>query len=215
MELLMVMGLLGVLASLTLVVGQSIAERSKVSRAKAELAVLASALEHYKQQFGDFPWTPEGSGRPLDEFGTSLQPEEVLFNALCGNLGPRAAAARTTKARCLIETARFALRSSEAADLPNLPGDPGDPAGTALKRNALLDPWGNAYRYVYRKADAATDTEWLSVGFLLYSAGPDGLENLGGPGLGAASDPYRRGYLENFPAGTEEVNLDNIYHNEN
>ncbi|MBE2216389.1 MAG: prepilin-type N-terminal cleavage/methylation domain-containing protein [Opitutaceae bacterium] len=201
LELLLVMSILAILASITLVVGRGITERSKVAQAKAEMAVLAAALEQYKQHYGDYPWTPDGSDGPaLDVDGYALDGGAVLFNALCGNLGPRGNVL-SSKGRTFIDLARFAVDKPEEASMP-LPGL------TTLRANWVNDPWGKWYYYHYKKgpSDADFTGRWKSRGFLLYSHGPDGECDVGG-----AEDS---GLLEDLPGTEPEVteNRDNIYY---
>lgn len=199
LELLMVMAVIAILATITLVIGRGVSDRSKVAQARAEMAVLAAALEQYKQQYGDYPWTPEArtSGAPAGPWDGGA----ILLNALCGNLGPRADAALSEKGRTFVDLARFTLASNVETDLP-------DPDTTDLRMNWFNDPWGKWYYYHYRKS--ATDGDWKSRGFLLYSHGPDGECFLGT----STTSPANSGLLENFPAEPQyvEQNRDNIYH---
>ncbi len=191
LELLMVMSLIAVLASIVLVVGRGISERSKVAQAKAEMAVLAAALEQYKQQYGDYPWTPEG----LTSADGELDGGALLFNALCGNTGPKGNRLEK-KGRTFVEIERFNIALSD-----RMPNDAGTSDATELKRNWFNDPWGEWYWYYYRPDGYSTDT-WKTPGFLLYSHGPDmactpGTEET----TGLVSD------VPDVP-----VNADNIYH---
>ena len=205
LELLIVISLIAILASITLVIGRSVTERSKIAQAKAEMAVLAAALEQYKQQYGDYPWTPTlpPAGYPG---GAVWDGGAAMFNALSGNLGPKAAPlldgdGNPRKGRTFVDLARFTLDSNDPTDLP-------EPDAPDLKENWFNDPWGKWYYYEYKKG--AADTNWKSKGFLLYSHGPDG-----GCFLGTTpTSPANTGLLENFPTEPEfvEQNRDNIYH---
>jgi len=189
------MAILAILASITITVGRGIHERSQIARAKADLAVLAAALEAYKAQYGDYPWTPATPPTPLTDGGA------IMFNALCGNLGPKANAALATKGRTFVELAKFAV--DDPADLP-------DPTLTTLKNNWFNDPWGKWYYYHYKKS--ASDTDWQSPGFLLYSHGPDGLCN-----IGSAADTGILDAGGGMPVTAEWIakNADNIYYGRN
>lgn len=199
LELLLVMSILAILASITLVVGRGITERSKVAQAKAEMAVLAAALEQYKQQYGDYPWTPDGV-----DGGLAIDGGAILFNALGGNVGPRSNKLGQ-KGRVFVDFDRFTLASRDEDDLPNT-ADASDP--TEIKVNWFNDPWGEWYYYRYRRS--SSDGVWKSRGFLLYSHGPDGKCNVGDSDEPAT--PFRTGLLEEFPAGTDEINRDNLYY---
>jgi len=70
-----------------------------------------------------------------------------LLHALLGRRGP--AADQVINGRAVIESARFSIAGE-----------------------VLLDPWGQAYVYVYK-----TTAPWSNPSYVLYSAGPDGREN--------------------------------------
>ena len=89
------LAIIGVLAGLVIGVGRLAGERGRITRAKAELAALAAALDDYKRQHGDYPQvsadhTPEGesAGR-------------ALYAALNGQRGPALASPPlATRRRC-------------------------------------------------------------------------------------------------------------------
>jgi len=72
-ELLTVIAIIAVLASVVIGLGQHASARGKVVRTKAELAALTTALETYRQQHGDFPRTNDAT---------------VMLQALVGKRGP-------------------------------------------------------------------------------------------------------------------------------
>jgi len=212
LELLLVISLLAVLASITLVVGQGVSERSRIAQARAEMAVLAAALEQYKQHYGDYPWTPEAAPAiaaltPPPPVLADSEGAILLFNALCGNIGPAGAQLpdRTgdgvaDKGRTLVDLAKFQLWLPES-QLP-------DPDLPTIVNNWFADPWGKWYYYHYRKDRPGTSLgdEWKSKGFLLYSHGPDG-ECAIGPAESS-------GYYDEVPTdeASESVNQDNVYY---
>lgn len=199
LELLIVMSLIAVLASITLVIGRGISERSKVAQAKAEMAVLAAALEQYKQHYGDYPWTPEGTGLGTLPYSENLTGAQILFNALCGNIGPKGNQL-PQKGRTLIDLSRFKLWSLSEEHMPKA-------ESPDIVNNWLDDPWsgdfpppGKWYWYRYKSGP-----NWRSKGYILYSHGPDG-ECV----LGSAEDT---GLIEDVPAN--DSNRDNVYHGRN
>jgi prepilin-type N-terminal cleavage/methylation domain-containing protein len=198
-ELLTVMAVIGVLVSIAITAGRGIQERSKIAQAKAEMAVLASALEQYKAHYGDYPWTPGESSPPL-EGGA------IMFNALCGMMGPKATLLQT-RGKMFVELSRFTLANGE---VPNP-----DTTATVRLVNWFNDPWSkedNSNWYYYRYKTAANDANWKSAGFLLYSHGPDGRCFLGSETELTA--PVRTGLLENMPDSADAIrdNADNIYY---
>ena len=102
-----------------------------------------------------------------------------LLQSLIGRRGPRSA---VVAARVLIETARF--RTANARD-------PFTDASAVL-----LDPWDQAYRYIYKVPAAG----WANASYVLYSSGPDGR--------------YSAILLPGgFPDVTAAGNADNLYAN--
>lgn len=73
-ELLVVIGVVGILAALTLSLSSGARERASLDRAQAELAVLATALESYRSVYGSYP---DVSADPSD-----------FYDALTGRLTP-------------------------------------------------------------------------------------------------------------------------------
>jgi prepilin-type N-terminal cleavage/methylation domain-containing protein len=190
LELLAVLVVIGILVGITLGITAGVQERSRVARAKSELATLAVALEQYRTQYGDYPWTPTGA---------ALDPEEILFNALTGYLGPKAGTddVFTTPKRSFLELARFTTESTVDDDLPG-------PSVDGPLDNRLLDPWDQPYGYLYRPEHASGGSStWATPAFLLYSGGPDGAIDLGA----TAADS---GLVADIPQSTA-VNHDNLY----
>ena len=74
LELLAVVALLALLSVLLLGAARRIGEVGRIARAKAELAVLAAALENYQRLYGDYPQTDDPA---------------QLLQSLLGRLGPR------------------------------------------------------------------------------------------------------------------------------
>ncbi len=91
LELLAVIAVVAILTAIVIGAGQSAVERGKVARARAELAVLAAALESYKATHGDFPRTDDSSH---------------FLQALMGQRGPDQ---RRHAGRALIDAARFTM----------------------------------------------------------------------------------------------------------
>jgi prepilin-type N-terminal cleavage/methylation domain-containing protein len=96
-ELLTVIAIIGILSAITFGVVRSVSERSSISRARGELAMLQLALDAYKAQFGDYPQTDQS-----DEF----------LQAMVGKRGPTGAA---ISRKPFIELSKFTL-SNPAQD---------------------------------------------------------------------------------------------------
>lgn len=166
-ELLTVIAILAALSGIAFGVVRGVKQRAAIAQAKAELAALSQSLEEYKRQYGDYPQT-------------AASPEK-LFQALNGALGPTGAT--LTNGRRFITAANFRLNDT-------------DPRKADDAANFLVDPWGNAYHYVYFH-----NTTSGRRGFVLYSLGPDGTEG----STPSTSD----GSFDT----TASLNADNIYAN--
>lgn len=149
LELLAVIAIIAVLTSIVIRVGRRASEAGKVARAKAELAALSAALEGYRRQYGDYPRTTDNA---------------TLVQSLIGKLGPTGSALNPA-GRVQFEVAKFTVAS------PSTPDAAVDPFSNASGQ--LLDPWGEAYRYVYKVPASG----WTNPSFVLYSLGPDGAES--------------------------------------
>lgn len=183
-ELLTVLAILSVLVSVGAGVKGGLDRRVLESRARAELTVLAQALESYAQAYGDYPWT--GDCPPLSPSSESelvLSPDAAevkVFNALMGRLNPQL---QRFSGAVRLDLTRFSLVRPVS--------EGSTPPSEVL--SALLDPWGRPYVYRYR---GRTEEDGWRNGYLLYSKGPDGRD---ASGAGGSFD-------ENA-----EPNLDNVY----
>jgi prepilin-type N-terminal cleavage/methylation domain-containing protein len=154
-------------------------QRAAMARGKAELALLAQALEDYKRHYGDYPQTGSAgqAGAVVTAPIGTTQAQALLFNALTGVYGPANFSTRIN-GPVLLEVAKFSAEQALTAATFAVPA--GSPPAKPVVANCLLDPWGNRYLYFYRRqAPAGTSgappaNPWLASGFVLYSAGPDG-----------------------------------------
>ena len=183
MEVLVVIGLLFVLSAIVAGVKLGLDSRIALSRARAEMAVLAQSLQEYKLHYGDYPWIDSGSDGSNE-----------LYRALIGNRRPTAG--------FLLDSVSSELRVDSSGDL--LAGEKGRnfieikalSVGERLgddytlvspvpelplsldgqfAQHVFLDPWGLPYTYGYKTATAGGDgRDWRRAGYLLMSSGPDG-----------------------------------------
>jgi len=148
LELLAVICILTVLASLVVGLGRRAGESARAARARTELAILSAALEEYQRICGDYPQTDDG---------------DQLLQSLLGRRGPRNEALTI---RSLIEPARFA--TSGALDpMANSSAVLIDPWGQAYRyRYKVRTPWEN-FRYVLYSIgpDGRDSATLLSGGF--------------------------------------------------
>jgi prepilin-type N-terminal cleavage/methylation domain-containing protein len=97
-ELLFVVGILTILSLIAVGVGHALASKARSGQASAELAALSSALESYKQAFGDYPRT-----------GSNAE----LLQALIGKRGPTGA---VISGHAFLDTTHLLLSADPFAD---------------------------------------------------------------------------------------------------
>jgi prepilin-type N-terminal cleavage/methylation domain-containing protein len=142
LEVLAVVALIAVLTGIVIGVGRRAIEASRATRARAELAVLASALESYKRVYGDYPRTDDAA---------------QLLRALLGQRGPASEA--EINGRALLETARFRISEGMLVD----PWD--QPYEYAYKIPAA--GWANVRFVLYsRGPDRGAFSRLLAGGFV-------------------------------------------------
>jgi len=152
-ELLAVIAIIALLSAITFGIVKGVNERAAIGQAKAELSVLAQALESYKRQYGDYPQV--GTSSALESTASATGQSGKFFNSLFGKLGPTLTVV-AIDGKSFIEAAKFSLSSSTA--LPTS----GNKTAVA---NAFIDPWGRFYVYAYVSG-------WST--YRLLSVGPDG-----------------------------------------
>ena len=202
-EILMVLSIIAILIGITLGVSTGVRQRAAVGKAKVELAAIASALERYRVQYGDYPRTgvpTPFAPKTASEGGAPLLTtlvESKLLNALCGILNPKLDSIKvvddegTNKpGRILLDSSRFTFESYVSRGNPLLPT-----VYSTEVPNAILDPWGRRYQYAYMPKAGASD--WYPS-FVLFSAGPDGVvgvivDNKGRPTVGSGADDLLAG----------------------
>src|SRR3954463_11516200 len=110
--------LLGVLVVIAVLIGMSLGmlraakQRAAISRARAELAALTTALERYKSHYGDYPQTGN-AGQATPVVGATIvatQAQALLLNALIGVYGPTNFATRLN-GPMLVEVSKFKLEA--------------------------------------------------------------------------------------------------------
>ncbi len=189
-ELLVVMGIVAILAGLTIGLAEGLERRSARLKALGELAYLAQALESYKAHYGDFPWIEPGP-----EPGRGGAGE--LYAALIGNQGPTGGfglGVDGTDALAEVKGRHFVdLGLLQTAEVPiPLSGGHGASLDVGYADNFFVDPWGNPYVYQYKKVGGGLSGggDWKRPGFLLMSFGPDGIEGATLPSDGIPPADY-------------------------
>ncbi len=177
LELLTVVAILAILASISIGVVRSTKQRAHLARAKSELALLVQALEDYKRHYGDYPQTgpsAANSHRVTGTTGPGVNTAQArLFNALIGVYGPNNFNTRLNGPK-FVEVTKFAV--DVAINNATFAVPSGTPPTKVANNNAFLDPWGNRYMYFYKQATppGGRPPRWDAPSFILYSVGPDG-----------------------------------------
>ena len=122
LELLIVLAIIALLASITFGTAGAVKEARMKSTAKAELTLLSQALESYKFQYGDYPITSESEENSL-----------TLSKSLLGYKD-----AKYTKS--FIDASRVYYEG----DIPI------EYDYSSMEFIRFIDPWGNSYQYFYK-----------------------------------------------------------------
>lgn len=173
-ELLVVISVVGILVSITFGVSRGVKSAQSRALAKAELSVLAQALEQYKTRYGDYPRHDSDDGDYPTPDGGEMTNTMLLY-ALTGRMKMERVADGTGGSKIEVSKVADELDDDKVIANPqfietskfNVSGDSNEP-------NQLLDPWGNPYIYWYKWENSSND--WEVYGYHLYSTGPDGAE---------------------------------------
>ena len=160
LELLVVLALVAALAGLVLGAGRRAVEAGKCARARAELAVLATALAGYQRAYGDFPRTGDAA---------------VLLQALLGRRDPTGAACA---GRAVIDVERFTI--AEARD-PSVDAtaELADPWGRPYRyAYRSLMPWTNPEFVLYSRGPDGRDAPALVPGGFPDETAPENADNI-------------------------------------
>ena len=176
------MGVVAILAAITFGVTEGVRDTQSRTKAKAELAAMAQALERFKTTYGDYPHVEETSD-PANAYS--------LLKALSGW-----SELQQDGTMVDLDPQREAFIDTGAMNLPAGQEMPADAApGEGIH---FVDPWGEPYVYIYN-AGAST---WEKFGYVLLSSGPDGLVALDGADADGLIDQDWR---------ESGDNLDNVY----
>lgn len=158
LELLAVIGVIAILTGIVIGVGRRAAESGKVSRARAEMAVLAAALESYKVAQGDYPRTADSA---------------EMLQALIGKRAPDLV---TVSGRAFLETARFSLSADPYASASAVLLDPWDQPYRYAYR--AIPGWTNPSYVLASAGPDQTGTPNLLSGGFPDVAAPGNADNL-------------------------------------
>ncbi|MFT4901093.1 MAG: general secretion pathway protein G [Lentimonas sp.] len=185
-ELLMVIAILAILSGLSFGVFQGIQSAQNRAQAKAELSVLAQALELFKSANGDYPITNDVEN---DDNGVVLSKSLLGWKEFVAGSPPKfkdKTNVPSSGPKSYIDLGTFFTSGTMPESINKKP--------TNL---ILLDPWGNPYVYAYKESSA-----WSNFGYVLYSAGTDGVhESVSADGVMTATIRNDANNADNIYAG--------------
>jgi prepilin-type N-terminal cleavage/methylation domain-containing protein len=168
-ELLMVIAVIAILAGITFGVSRGVQNAQARAKAKAELAVIAQALEQYKARYGDYP------RHDSDDADYPSTSGEVTSTMLLYALTGRLSIDFQTPGNPVVSKVNDSLADPQVQRNPSfIDVTKFSYSGTEDQPEALIDPWGNPYVYWYRWENNPAD--WDVYGYHLYSTGPKGSE---------------------------------------
>jgi len=195
----MVFAVIAILAAITFGISSGVRNTQGKAKAKGELAMISQALDSFKMTHADFPWAAADKDASAEELFKSLLGWKKFDSAGSVFRDKETTEVTDQGPDAFIDVGRLTYIDT---------GDPGkfnpELSGAAVPVDHLLiDPWGNPYRYYYKK-DATGD--WENFGFVLYSMGPDGKDAIDTDWDGVMTINIREATDQGDP-----VNLDNIY----
>lgn len=183
-ELLIVVAIIAILAAIAVPNFLQAQTRSKVSRVKADLRSIATAIESYRVDNNEYP---EGTDNVA-----KMAPELV---ALLGPLAPGFYSLRVRGAAGEVAGLTFATLTTPIAYITRMPTDPFSGKGAAF------------VPFAYRNAKVTAD------GWVLTSVGPDGdLLAPDGRGNANAANPLSTASDSNSPARIADINERAVIH---
>lgn len=168
-ELLMVIAVILILAGITFGISRGVQNAQARAKAKAELAVISQALETYKSKHGDYPWIS------VSDVSNSTQTKNAAHGVMKTLVGWQSVTG-TQVGDADSETGVIFKKQKSTLDVSKLSLSQDWPTSNTEASPSLntyfIDPWGNAYVYIYKNPSSATT--WERFGYILFSKGADG-----------------------------------------
>lgn len=215
-ELLAVTVVILILTGITFGISKGVLNQQARSQAKAELAIIAQALEAFKLTYGDYPVVSKDN--PVTTNANAMELTKALTGYAYLEPGDVPGSRQMTDINNGEIRRDFLKADSLNFSRPFI--DPNDVSETSIPDSAsdfdhssgriyLVDPWRQPYVYVYdRGSSGGSSANWDNVGYVLFSKGPDrvadkinGTEN---------KDIVEDGVIDQAHLSDVD-NLDNIY----
>lgn len=210
-ELLAVAVVILVLTGIAFGISKGVLNRQSRAKARAELAMIAQALEEFKLTYGDYPVVsaglkPDGASEDSSEIDGKAN-ARLLTWALTGFLYVEPGSEPGTRDMTEADNAKTFIDTEKM----NFSEDFGVPLAYAqLNENSfLVDPWREPYVYVCNKGKA--NHNWDNPGYVLFSKGPDRKAVLKN---GTANEDIQEDGIIDQTHLSQPENTDNIYPNQ-
>lgn len=160
-EILVVISLIIILASLTFALAGPVRNTILTTKAKSQIQKLSLALNEFKNKYGEYPM-PEGGGG--EDVWAQLLIDAMRGDKILVRRNGKISMVRYNDGRSSAEAVPFLALSDFSLD------DDNDPANATQ----ILDPWDNLFQYRYNTLSSGKlDTKWDAPSFLLISAAAD------------------------------------------
>ena len=200
-EILIVVAILGLLMGITTQMLSTVGDTQGKARAKADMAVMASALEAFSAQYGGYP--------RLNVAKKSSDAGDV-YKCLTGKMILRVQDGKVSMTsvgknrKTFIDVLKFRICDPTNKDKVDV-----DPSTEGVY---LADPWNEAYMYLYNTSNVvgSLESEWTSPSFVLFTKGADtkakDVRNMYSSGIIPSNDVYTEPEenLDNFIYGRTE-----------
>ncbi len=194
-EILIVVAILSLLMGITTQMLSSVGQSQGKARAKADMAVIATALEAFQAQYGGYP-----------RLNVAKRAEHAgdLYKCLTGKMVLRVKDNSVqmmnvgVARKPFIDALKFKLVDPAEKDSQSV-----DPSKNGVY---LADPWDEPYMYLYSTSSGvgSLETEWKSPAFVLFTKGADTKAK-------DVRGMYSSGIIPSYDDYTApEENLDNI-----
>ena len=194
-EILIVVAILGLLMGITTQMLSSVGQSQGKARAKADMAVIATALEAFASQYGGYPRLNVGKKEADAGSLYKCLIGKMVLNVRDNKIYMEDAGAQR---KSFIDVMKFRIVD---------PADKDSQSVDHMKEGVFLaDPWNEPYVYLYDTSDVAgsLESEWKSPSFVLFTKGEDtkavDVKNMYSSGLVPDNDVYTE----------PEVNIDNF-----
>lgn len=192
-EILVVIALLIVLASITFALAGPVKTSILTTKAKSQIQKISLALNEFKNKYGEYPMTDGGES---DEDWAELLIDSVRGDRILVRRGGKLKMAKYNEGRSGAKPLPFLALGEYALD------DDSDVENAKM----ILDPWENPYQYRYNKITGGKPgTQWDAPTFLLISAAADYEEP-------PSDDDYFCGDMERSGLFETDASQENYYY---